>query len=88
MFLKLSGAGVLVLGSGIGLESCGLQGADANGLRLWPGFRSRKIATTGQLVPGTGYTWHSAPDGGAVFETDGGGWIYVSNSETIPGERP
>ncbi|WP_308104872.1 alkaline phosphatase PhoX [Actinocorallia sp. API 0066] len=31
-------------------------------------------------VPGTGYVWHSAPDGGACFP-DGDGWIYVSNSE-------
>ena len=27
------------------------------------------------------YRWHSAPDGGACFATDDGGWIYVSNSE-------
>lgn len=29
----------------------------------------------------TGYVWHNAPDGGAVFATADGGWIYVSNSE-------
>ncbi|TMQ91202.1 DUF839 domain-containing protein, partial [Actinomadura soli] len=34
----------------------------------------------GQTVPGTSYTWHQAPDGGACF-ADGTGWIYVSNSE-------
>ncbi|HEY0973915.1 MAG TPA: alkaline phosphatase PhoX [Solimonas sp.] len=32
----------------------------------------------------TGYNWHSAPDGGAVFAADDGGWVYVSNSETSP----
>src|SRR5262245_9212471 len=53
---------------------------DINGVRLPAGFTSRLIATTGQLVPGTSYTWHLAPDGGATFAT-GGGWIYVSNSE-------
>lgn len=33
----------------------------------------------------TGYNWHSAPDGGAVFAADDGGWVYVSNSEATPG---
>jgi secreted PhoX family phosphatase len=58
-----------------------LQPADANGIRLPAGFRSRVIATSGQTVPGTSYTWHGAPDGGATFATGDGGWIYVSNSE-------
>ena len=83
-FLKLSGAGALVVGSGISLTSCAvLQPPDENGLRLLPGFTSRKIATTNQVVPGTTYTWHPSPDGGAVFPTDDGGWIYVSNAETF-----
>ncbi|MFO0688439.1 MAG: DUF839 domain-containing protein [Myxococcota bacterium] len=54
---------------------------DANGLRLPPGFRSRIVARSGELVPGTRHVWHTAPDGGAVFAADDGGWIYVSNSE-------
>lgn len=58
-----------------------LQPADANGFELPSGFSSRVVATTGQQVPGTSYTWHSAPDGGATFATSDGGWIYVSNSE-------
>lgn len=33
----------------------------------------------------TGYNWHQAPDGGACFAADDGGWVYVSNSETSPG---
>ncbi|MEU6445465.1 alkaline phosphatase PhoX [Streptomyces sp. NPDC046979] len=56
---------------------------DANGLRLPAGFTSRVIARSGQKVPGTSYTWHSAPDGGACYP-DGSGWIYVSNSEVNP----
>src|SRR5690606_23718148 len=32
----------------------------------------------------SGYHWHSAPDGGAVFPADDGGWVYVSTSETSP----
>lgn len=32
----------------------------------------------------TGYNWHQAPDGGACFAADDGGWVYVSNSETEP----
>ncbi|MEU6077518.1 alkaline phosphatase PhoX [Micromonospora sp. NPDC047074] len=54
--------------------------ADANGLQLPAGFTSRVIARSRQVVPGTGYTWHDAPDGGACFVA-GTGWIYVSNSE-------
>ncbi|MFC7640214.1 hypothetical protein ACFQX6_03620 [Streptosporangium lutulentum] len=61
-----------------------LLAADANGIRLPAGFTSKVIARSGQAVPGTSYTWHSAPDGGACF-ADGSGWIYVSNSEVNPG---
>ena len=57
-----------------------LGSADANGIRLPAGFRSRVVARSGQLVAGTSYRWHDAPDGGACF-ADGTGWIYVSNSE-------
>ncbi|MBA9004793.1 MULTISPECIES: alkaline phosphatase PhoX [Thermomonospora] len=57
-----------------------LQPADANGIQLPAGFTSQVVARSGQVVPGTSYTWHSAPDGGACF-ADGTGWIYVSNSE-------
>ena len=62
-----------------------LQPADANGLQLPAGFSSRVVATTGQVVAGTSYAWHTAPDGGATFATEDGGWIYVSNSESSPG---
>lgn len=58
---------------------------DANGLLLPEGFTSRIVATTGQEVPATGFTWPPAPDGGAVFAQPDGGWIYVSNSEFAPG---
>lgn len=58
----------------------GLLAADANGIMLPSGFTSRVIARSSQTVPGTSYTWHGAPDGGACF-ADGTGWIYVSNSE-------
>ncbi|GHG01604.1 alkaline phosphatase PhoX [Streptomyces filamentosus] len=60
-----------------------LGSADANGIMLPAGFTSRVIARSGQTVPGTSYTWHNAPDGGACF-ADGTGWIYVSNSEINP----
>ncbi|MFD3922731.1 alkaline phosphatase PhoX [Streptomyces sp. NPDC058595] len=57
--------------------------ADGNNIRLPAGFTSRVVARSGQTVPGTSYTWHNAPDGGACY-ADGGGWIYVSNSEINP----
>ncbi|MES3008410.1 MAG: alkaline phosphatase PhoX [Pseudomonadota bacterium] len=59
-----------------------LGAPDANGLQLLPGFRSRVIARSGQVVlPESEYRWHNSPDGGATFATPDGGWIYVSNSE-------
>ncbi len=59
-----------------------LQGPDANGVRLPIGFEARIVARSG-ITPmlGTGFNWHAAPDGGATFATQDGGWIYVSNSE-------
>ncbi|MGQ0625022.1 MAG: alkaline phosphatase PhoX [Sporichthyaceae bacterium] len=62
-----------------------LSPPDARGLRLPAGFTSRIVARSGERVPGTGYRWHDAPDGGACFP-DGAGWIYVSNSE-VPDRR-
>lgn len=60
-----------------------LQAPDANGLRLPAGFASRIVARAGARLPGdaSGYAWHDAPDGGAVFGLADGGWVYVSNSE-------
>ncbi|MCZ7428665.1 DUF839 domain-containing protein [Micromonospora sp. WMMA1949] len=62
----------------------GLQAADANGIQLPAGFTSSVVARSRRKVPGTSYTWHDAPDGGAVFP-NGSGWIYVSNSEVSAG---
>ncbi|MGZ0019074.1 alkaline phosphatase PhoX [Nitrosomonas sp. wSCUT-2] len=52
---------------------------DQNGVRLPAGFTSRIVARSSQKI--FHYTWHAAPDGGATFATEDGGWIYVSNSE-------
>lgn len=58
---------------------------DANGLRLPAGFSSRVLARSREAVmPGSSFRWHLAPDGGATFAAEDGGWVYVSNSE-IPG---
>ena len=55
---------------------------DENGLRLPAGFRSRVIAHSGRpVVSASTYRWHNAPDGGACYAADDGGWVYVSNSE-------
>ncbi|WP_293371097.1 alkaline phosphatase PhoX [Nevskia sp.] len=58
---------------------------DANDLLLPAGFTATVIGRAGQFVPGTGFRWHSDPDGGAVFARPGGGWVYVSNREFLPG---
>ncbi len=57
-----------------------LQAADARGLMLPPGFRSREIARAGRPVGG--YLWHIFSDGQSTFRTADGGWILVSNSES------
>lgn len=59
-----------------------LGAPDANGVRLPAGFTARVLGRSRQeVIPGSGFNWHLAPDGGATFATDDGGWIYVSNSE-------
>lgn len=79
----------LALGPGPNLRSALAQvgplgEADENGVRLPQGFRSRVVARAGEKpVPGGSYAWHVLPDGGATFATEDGGWIYVSNSETL-----
>jgi len=83
--LAVAGGSVLTACESISADYGGLLPADSNGLMLPPGFTSRIVATTGSTVPGTTHTWHTAPDGGACFPTNDGGWIYVSNSEAIAG---
>jgi secreted PhoX family phosphatase len=58
---------------------------DELGLRLPEGFRARVVARGGDRVTGTGYEWHEASDGAATFPVEDGGWILVSNSETLQG---
>ena len=54
-----------------------------NDLQLSTGLTSRIIATGGSSVAGSTDTFHSLPDGAAVFSRAGtDGWAYVSNSES------
>ena len=59
--------------------------ANEHGLRLPEGFRSRLIARGEAPVPSTDYCWHLASDGMASFPDRDGGWLLVSNSETLEG---
>ena len=64
-----------------------LGDADANGVRLPAGFQSRIVARSGEKPCSQARSvWHDAPDGGAAFAGEAGGWIYVSNSEVRGGK--
>jgi hypothetical protein len=68
------------------LGSVGALGdPDVEGIRVPAGFTARIVARSGELVEGTDYVWHAAPDGGATFLAPDGGWVYVSNSEVLVG---
>ena len=70
-----------------GVRSRELQAPDENGVALPEGFTSRIVARSTEMVEGTNYVWHNAPDGGACYDAGDGGWIYVSNSEQFtPGQ--
>lgn len=99
-FLMMSGVAVIATGLGtstwrrapgstaiVGDSPYGPPGApDASGVAVPAGFATRLLATTGDVVPGTPYTWHGQPDGGACFaDPDDDGWIYVSNAELVDG---
>jgi uncharacterized protein len=58
---------------------------DEHGFRLPQGFRARLVGRGEEAVGGSGYRWHIASDGMATFAADGGGYILVSNSETLDG---
>ena len=58
-----------------------LEAPDENGIALPFGYTSRIVARSSEMVEGTSFVWHNAPDGGACFDAGDGGWIYVSNSE-------
>lgn len=66
-----------------------LVDAGVDQARIPEGFRLRRVAAhltnpvTGLFDPLglSGYVWHQAPDGGAVFPAQDGGWVYVCNSE-------
>lgn len=92
LFRAMASAGVLAIGPrlinpafatspGASFDYGALLPANADGLRLPPGFTSRVIARAGEIIGTRNYMWHRAPDGGACFTTMDGGWIYVSNSE-------
>ena len=95
-FLKRGLCGLSVYGAGAvwsnallaacsNQQNCELRAADEHGVRLPAGFSSRIIASSSQpVITGQSYRWHAAPDGGACFAREDGGWIYVSNSEVQP----
>ncbi|MDP4546767.1 alkaline phosphatase PhoX [Marinobacter sp. MDS2] len=68
-----------------------LENSGVDDIMIPADFEIRRVAISGLLAstvlplssPGqVNYLWHTFPDGGAVFDLDDGGWIYVSNSET------
>lgn len=64
--------------------------SDVDGIFIPEGFSIRRVAVSGTAPAGglfngkIDYIWHGFPDGGAVFPAaEDGGWVYVSNSETV-----
>ncbi|MBY6032569.1 PhoX family protein [Marinobacter daepoensis] len=64
-----------------------LVDSGVDGILIPAGFSLRLVATAGRkpVSHAFGYLWHPLPDGGAVFPVGDGGWVYVSNSEFLPG---
>jgi uncharacterized protein len=60
-----------------------LLAPDSNGIRLPEGFVSREVARANQVVPGSAYPWHVYSDGQGCFALSDGGWVLVSNSESL-----
>lgn len=49
---------------------------------LLDGLTVKEVAISGKSPINNKEKYHDYPDDGAVFESDDGGWIYVSNSES------
>jgi len=64
-----------------------LVDSGVDGVLIPAGFALRLVAIAGRQPTSNalGYLWHPLPDGGAVFPVGDGGWVYVSNSEFLPG---
>ena len=58
---------------------------DANGFLLPPGFTSRVIARSGDVVAGTQYVFPNKPDGAGVVPRTDGGWWLLWNGEGADG---
>jgi secreted PhoX family phosphatase len=58
---------------------------DSNGFLLPPGFSSRVIARSGQVVAGTSYTFLNSPDGAGIVPRTDGGWWLLWNGEVANG---
>jgi secreted PhoX family phosphatase len=68
----------------------------STGLALSTGLPVKIIAKAGERVKmmssdaSSEYSdivFHDDPDGAAIFETPAGGWVYVSNSESLKGKK-
>lgn len=62
----------------------GIRAPEGFGVRVVAKHLSHPVSGLFDPLGLTGYHWHQAPDGGACFAADDGGWVYVSNSETEP----
>lgn len=79
------GVGLIQRGSRAPAPPDDLGPPDAYGVRVLPGFTSMLIGRSGDVVAGTNYVWHDAPDGGGCIALPDGGHVYVSNSEVAHG---
>ena len=88
-FVQHTSSGLALLGLGVLPGSCSSSGkkTDAQTRILVPeGTTPRIIARSGfQVLLNNPHDWISAPDGAGTVALDGGGWIYVCNSELNSG---
>jgi len=85
-FLRLGTGAFVTVGLACNMPGCTMlpDPETETRIRVPEGFEPRIVARSGhRTCDGSDYIWHPSPDGGACFDAGDGGWVYVSNRETL-----